>query len=83
MQTEMLAVQINAMIDSFPLNKYVLVFQNSSIEQRNRSYIQFKKLVPRLRSLLEQPKTEKIIYRNAIMSNFDKSEEVFYELLAN
>lgn len=81
--TEKLAVKINALLDKYPLNKFVLVFQNSSIEKRNRSYVIFKKLVPRLQSVTEYPKTEKVIYRNAVMSNFDKSEEVYYELLSN
>jgi hypothetical protein len=81
--TEKLAIKINALIDKFPLNKFVLVFQNSSIEKRNRSYVIFKKLVPRLQSVTEYPKTETVIYRNAIMSNFDKSETVYYELLSN
>ncbi|NBA78804.1 AAA family ATPase [Emticicia sp. ODNR4P] len=81
--TEKLAIKINALLDKYPLNKFVLVFQNSSIEKRNRSYVIFKKLVPRLQSVTEYPKTEKVIYRNAVMSNFDKSEEVYYELLSN
>jgi hypothetical protein len=81
--TEKLAIKINGLLDDYPLNKFVLVFQNSSMEKRNRSYIVFKKLVPRLQSATEHPKTETIVYRNAIMSNFDKSETVYYELLAN
>ena len=80
--TEKLAEKINEFIDKYPLNKYILVFQNSSIEKRNRSYIIFKKLVPRLQSIT-QPKTETVVYRNAVMSNFDKSETVYYELLSN
>jgi superfamily I DNA and/or RNA helicase len=81
--TEKLAIKINALLDKYPLNKFVLSFQNSSMEKRNRSYVIFKKLVPRLQSVTEYPKTEKVIYRNAVMSNFDKSEEVYYELLSN
>lgn len=81
--TERIAEKVNALLDQYPLNKFVLVFQNTSMEKRNRSYVIFKKLVPRLQSVTEFPKTEKVIYRNAIMSNFDKSEEVYYELLSN
>ncbi|MBK7184074.1 MAG: hypothetical protein IPH89_14805 [Bacteroidetes bacterium] len=81
--TERIAEKVNTLIDKYPLNKFVLVFQNSSLEKRNRSYVIFKKLVPRLQSVTEFPKTEKVIYKNAIMSNFDKSEEVYYELLSN
>jgi hypothetical protein len=79
---EKLATKVNSLLDKFPLNKYVLVFQNSSLEKRNRTYNIFKKLVPRLVSV-NQPKTETVVYRNAIMSNFDKSETVYYELLNN
>lgn len=81
--TEKLAIKINALLDKYPLNKFVLVFQNSSMEKRNRSYVIFKKLVPRLQSLTESPKIEKVVYKNAMLSNFDKSEEVYYELLSN
>jgi superfamily I DNA and/or RNA helicase len=79
---EKLATKVNSLLDKFPLNKYVLVFQNSSFEKRNRTYNIFKKLVARLVSVT-QPKTETVVYRNAIMSNFDKSETVYYELLNN
>lgn len=80
--SDKLAAEINGLIDKYPLNKYILIFQNSSIEKRNRTYNIFKKLVPRLVSVT-QPKTETVIYRNSIMSNFDKSETIYYELLSN
>ena len=80
--TEKLAIKINALLDKYPLNKFVLVFQNSAMEKRNRSYVIFKKLVPRLQSVTEYAKTERVVYRNAVMSNFDKSEDVYYELLS-
>ena len=80
---ESLALRMNALLDKFPLNRFILVFQNSALEKRNRSYNSFKKLVPRLRSITEFPKVETVMYRNAIMSKYDKSETVFYELLSN
>ncbi|MBK6701468.1 MAG: hypothetical protein IPG55_16605 [Saprospiraceae bacterium] len=79
---ETLANKINNLIDKYPLNKYILIFQNSSIEKKNRTYNIFKKLVSRLVSVTE-PKTETVVYRNGLMSNFDKSETVFYEILSN
>ncbi len=79
---ETLANKINNLIDKYPLNKYILIFQNSSIEKKNRTYNIFKKLVSRLVSVTE-PKTETVVYRNGLMSNFDKSESVFYEILSN
>lgn len=81
--TEQIAKEVNELIDKYPLNKFVLVFQSSLLEKRNRSYIIFKKLVPRLQSITEFPKTERVIYRNEIMSTFDNSEDVYYELLSN
>jgi hypothetical protein len=81
--TEKVAIKINELLDKYPLNKFVLVFQNSAMEKRNRSYVIFKKLVPRLQSVTEYAKTERVVYRNAVMSNFDKSEDVYYELLSN
>lgn len=81
--TERIAEKINALLDKYPLNKFILVFQNSAMEKRNRSYVIFKKLVSRLQSVTEYAKTERVVYRNAVMSNFDKSEEVYYELLSN
>ena len=80
--TEKMASKINSLLDKYPLNKYILIFQNSSMEKRNRTYNIFKKLVPRLASVTK-PKIEKVTYRNAIASNFDKSETVFYELSSN
>ncbi len=79
---KLLATQINTLIDKFPLNKYVLVYQNSAMEKRNRSYNLFKRLVPRLQSISE-PKTQTIRYRNSHLKNYDKKEDVFYELLSN
>lgn len=78
-----IALKINTLLDEYPLNKFVLVFQNSAMEKRNRSYTIFKKLVPRLQSVTEHAKTERVVYRNAVMSKFDKSEDVYYELLSN
>jgi superfamily I DNA and/or RNA helicase len=80
--TEKMADKINSILDKHPLNKYILIFQNSSMEKRNRTYSIFKKLVPRLASVTK-PKIETVTYRNAVASNFDKSETVFYELLSN
>jgi len=81
---ERFAEKINAMIDKFPLNKYILIYQNSSLEKRNRTYSIFKKLIPRLQPISgDMPKTETIIYRNVEMSIYDKKEDVLYEILSN
>lgn len=80
-ETEKLAHQINKLIDDYATSRFVTVYQNSGIENRNRWWNLFKKLVPRLNVVSSE--TETVIYKNAIMSNFDKSEEVYYELLSN
>jgi hypothetical protein len=81
---ERMADQINTIMDKFPLNRYVLLYQNSSLEKRNRTYSVFKKLVSRLKPINnDMPKTETITYRNAEMSHYDKTETVFYEILSN
>lgn len=80
---ERFAEKINAMIDKFPLNKYILIYQNSSLEKRNRTYSIFKKLIPRLQPISgDMPKTETITYRNVEMSIYDKKEDVLYEILS-
>jgi len=81
---ERFAESINSLIDKYPLNKYILIYQNSSFEKRNRTYNIFKKLIPRLQSLSgDMPKTETITYHNMEMSIYDKREDVFYEILEN
>lgn len=44
----LLATQVNRLMDAFPLNKYMLVFNGPSLERQARSYVTFKKLVRRL-----------------------------------
>jgi DNA replication ATP-dependent helicase Dna2 len=81
---ESFAKKINEIIDKFPLNKYILIFQNSALEKRNRTYSIFKKLIPRLQPISgDMPKTETITYRNEEMSRYDKNETVYYEILNN
>lgn len=51
----LLAMQVNRLMDKFPLNKYVLVFQGPSLERQARSYAAFRKLVPRLHNVSSTP----------------------------
>lgn len=81
---ERFAERINALMDKFPLNKYILIYQNSALEKRNRTYTIFKKLIPRLQPInRDMPKTETVSYRNAELSRYDKNETVYYEILNN
>jgi len=79
---ESLADNINSIMEKYPLNKYILIFQNSSLEKRNRSYKLFKQMLPKLSSV-SMPKIEKVSYHNTMLSNYDKTETVFYEILSN
>lgn len=81
---ERFAEKINAMIDKFPLNKYILIYQNSSLDKRNRTYSVFKKLIPKLQPISRNmPRTETVTYHNIEMSIYDKKEDVLYEILSN
>lgn len=51
----LLAAQVNDLMDKFPGNKYVLIFQGPALEQQARSYTVFKKLVPRLHGVSSTP----------------------------
>lgn len=79
--SEKLAKYINDLVNAYPLNRYIIIFQNSSLEKRNRSYYHFKKIINKFNSVTE-PKTETVSYRNSEQSSYDKSEIVYYEILA-
>jgi superfamily I DNA and/or RNA helicase len=81
-ETEKLASEINSLIKKHPLNKFILIYQNSSLEKRNRAYLHFKKLVSNLQSIT-QPRIETITYRNSEQSKYDRTETVYYEILSN
>jgi len=77
-----LAIFINTLMETYPINRYVLIYQNSSMEKRNKTYHTFKKLVPGLSSV-SKPRTERVVYSNSLMSYYDNSEDVYYEILSN
>lgn len=77
-----MAAFINNLIDKYPTNRFIMIYQNSALEVRNKTYNTFKKLVPGLSSI-SKPRTEVISYSNSIMSNYDTTENVYYEILSN
>ncbi len=80
-QADDLAERLNALLDRYPLNRYVYVHQNPAAEARNRNYQVFKKaLSSRFRRRASS--TETVRYRNQEQSFYDKSETVFYEILS-
>lgn len=79
---EGLAVQVNQLMQRYPLNRYVLVQQNPKADRRNRAYYAFRKALIGLANRIAS-KVEQVSYRNQVMSRYDKTEEVFYEILSN
>lgn len=79
---ELLAEQINQLVERYPLNRYIIVQQNPKADRRNRAYYAFKRALRRIKTQVVS-KVEIVSYRNQIMSRYDKTEEVFYEILSN
>jgi hypothetical protein len=75
-----LANDINDLKIAFPLNKYILIFQNTSAEKRNRSYKVFKKALKGITGVTD-PKTNTVLYKNTLNSAYVKQEEVYYEII--
>jgi DNA replication ATP-dependent helicase Dna2 len=79
-EAEDLANEINQLKAAFPLNKYIVVFQNTSAEKRNRSYRVFKKALTGVTGMID-PKTNTVYYKNDSNSSYIKQEEVYYEII--
>lgn len=77
-----MAAFINILMDKYPTNRFIMIYQNSALEVRNKTYSTFKKLVPGLTSI-SKPRTEIVTYSNSNMSNYDTTENVYYEILSN
>ena len=75
-----LADQINHLIERYPLNKYVLIYQNSSQEKRNRSYNIFRKRLTKYLVDVSEPKIETVSYRTRAGRNYENTETVYYEV---
>lgn len=81
-QSAHLADQINDFTERFPLNRYLIVYQNPPSEKRNYNYLVFKKRFKGFKKTIAS-KTETVAYRNQIMSVYDKTETFFFEILNN
>ncbi|MFL5766101.1 MAG: AAA domain-containing protein [Bacteroidia bacterium] len=78
-KAKLLAEELNKIKEQYPLNRYYITFQNSSLEGRNTSYRVFKKTLKSFREVVKR--TETVSYKNNELSNYDSSEMVYYEIL--
>ncbi|SEB01526.1 AAA domain-containing protein [Flavobacterium gillisiae] len=79
-QTIELAQQINNTVDKFPLNKYIVIYQNPV--QRHHNFTRFKKELKEINKNNIR-KTETVSYRNKENSSYDNSETFTYEIITN
>jgi DNA polymerase III delta prime subunit len=79
-QTIELAQQINNTVDKFPLNKYIVIYQNPV--QRHHNFTRFKKELKEINKNNIR-KTETVSYRNIGNSLYDSSETFTYEIITN
>lgn len=76
-----LAQQVNRLLDTYPRNKFVLLFQNTAPSQRDSSYRAFKRYVPRLIAVSEA-QTITVGFTDPMQDVYDTSSPVFFELLS-
>ena len=79
-QTLELANDINKLTASFPLNKYIILYQNPI--KRHHNFTKFKKLLNNFDKLIVR-KSETVSYKNQQQSWYDKTETFTYEILTN
>jgi superfamily I DNA and/or RNA helicase len=79
-QTIELAQQINNTVDKYPLNKYVVIYQNPV--QRHHNFTRFKKELKEINKNNIR-KTETVSYKNSDNSWYDNSETFTYEIITN
>jgi superfamily I DNA and/or RNA helicase len=75
-----LAKDVNHLISQFPLNRYILLYQNPI--NRHHNFSKFKEELKGLRNSIVR-KTETVYYKNAHQSWYDKSEKFTYEIITN
>jgi len=79
-QTTTLANDINQLVADFPLNKYIIIYQNP--KSRHHNFTKFKSSLNNFDKLIAR-KTETVSYRNQQQSWYDKTEVFTYEILTN
>lgn len=71
---------VNQLVKKYPLNKYVLVYQNPV--HRHHNFTRFKNYLKGIDHSVVR-KSETVSYKNSNQSWYDKSETFTYEILSN
>jgi len=79
-QTQELANDINEMVSNFPLNKYIIIYQNPV--KRHHNFTKFKNQLNNFENQVVR-KSETVSYKNQHQSWYDKTETFTYEILTN
>jgi superfamily I DNA and/or RNA helicase len=79
-QTLFLANQINNLEEKYPLNKFVIIYQNPVNKHHNFS--RFKKAINNINNVIVR-NSETVSYKNNSNSWYDNSETFTYEIITN
>lgn len=79
-QTIDLANEINNLVSTFPLSKYILVYQNPV--HRHHNHTKFKKALKNFGNVIVH-KSETVSYKNDTQHWYDKTETFTYEIISN
>lgn len=71
---------INSLVQRYPLNKYILIYQNPV--HRHHNFSKFKGHLKNLNNSIVR-KSESVSYKNSAQSRYDKSETFTYEIISN
>lgn len=75
-----LANSINSLVEVYPLNKYIFIYQNPV--HRHHNFSKFKEKLKNLNNSIVR-KSESVSYKNSSKSWYNKTERFTYELLSN
>jgi DNA replication ATP-dependent helicase Dna2 len=79
-QTIELANNINQLVEMYPLNKYIVIYQNPVNKYHN--FVKFKKELKEINKTIVR-NTETVSYKNSESSWYDASERFTYEIITN
>lgn len=79
-QTIELANNINQLVEMYPLNKYIVIYQNPVNKYHN--FVKFKKELKDINKTIVR-NTETVSYKNSESSWYDASERFTYEIITN
>jgi hypothetical protein len=79
-QTIDLAMQINNLVKKYPLNKYIIIYQNPV--KKHHNFSKFKSNLTNFDKEIVR-NSETVSYRNNLNSWYDNSETFTYEIITN